>query len=171
MYYFPCLSTTLPCIGSFHGRPRGRIAITIIMISKLLSLSSLGWCDVDADSQADETLPPFPHSAGVGRTGTFIALDRLMQHIREHEFVDVLGLVAEMRAHRLCMVQTEVRAHMWYLLLGFYKWVTVWKMKSVKALPTWYETAQLTKRIRRVAINRPGINQISSLIPLCKLLS
>ncbi|XP_048885612.1 receptor-type tyrosine-protein phosphatase O-like isoform X2 [Brienomyrus brachyistius] len=46
-------------------------------------------------------------SAGVGRTGTFIALDRLMQHMREHEFVDVLGLVAEMRAHRLCMVQTE----------------------------------------------------------------
>ncbi|KAL4659361.1 receptor-type tyrosine-protein phosphatase O [Arapaima gigas] len=46
-------------------------------------------------------------SAGVGRTGTFIALDRLMQHIREHDFVDVLGLVGEMRSHRLCMVQTE----------------------------------------------------------------
>uniref|UniRef100_A0A8C9RI04 protein-tyrosine-phosphatase n=1 Tax=Scleropages formosus TaxID=113540 RepID=A0A8C9RI04_SCLFO len=51
-------------------------------------------------------------SAGVGRTGTFIALDRLMQHIREHDFIDVLGLVAEMRSHRLCMVQTEiVRLH------------------------------------------------------------
>lgn len=46
-------------------------------------------------------------SAGVGRTGTFIALDRLMQHIREHEFVDILGLVSEMRSHRLSMVQTE----------------------------------------------------------------
>lgn len=31
-----------------------------------------------------------------------------MQHIREHEFVDVLGMVAEMRSHRLSMVQTEV---------------------------------------------------------------
>lgn len=31
-----------------------------------------------------------------------------MQHVREHEFVDVLGTVAEMRSHRLSMVQTEV---------------------------------------------------------------
>uniref|UniRef100_A0A8C1BCL2 Protein-tyrosine-phosphatase n=1 Tax=Cyprinus carpio carpio TaxID=630221 RepID=A0A8C1BCL2_CYPCA len=46
-------------------------------------------------------------SAGVGRTGTFIALDRLMQHIQEHEYVDVLGLVSDMRSHRLSMVQTE----------------------------------------------------------------
>ncbi|XP_060930726.1 receptor-type tyrosine-protein phosphatase O, partial [Limanda limanda] len=46
-------------------------------------------------------------SAGVGRTGTFMALDRLMQHIREHEFADILGLVSEMRSHRLSMVQTE----------------------------------------------------------------
>ncbi|KAJ8249683.1 hypothetical protein COCON_G00228990 [Conger conger] len=46
-------------------------------------------------------------SAGVGRTGTFIALDRLMQHIREHEFADILGMVSQMRSHRLCMVQTE----------------------------------------------------------------
>ncbi|XP_019753160.1 receptor-type tyrosine-protein phosphatase O isoform X1 [Hippocampus comes] len=46
-------------------------------------------------------------SAGVGRTGTFMALDRLMQHIREHEFADILGMVSEMRSHRLSMVQTE----------------------------------------------------------------
>uniref|UniRef100_A0A8I5TZ58 Receptor-type tyrosine-protein phosphatase O n=1 Tax=Pongo abelii TaxID=9601 RepID=A0A8I5TZ58_PONAB len=46
-------------------------------------------------------------SAGVGRTGTFIALDRLLQHIRDHEFVDILGLVSEMRSYRMSMVQTE----------------------------------------------------------------
>ncbi|XP_047431711.1 receptor-type tyrosine-protein phosphatase O isoform X2 [Mugil cephalus] len=59
--------------------------------------------------QANRTKDPLiVHcSAGVGRTGTFIALDRLMQHIREHEFTDILGLVSEMRAHRLSMVQTE----------------------------------------------------------------
>uniref|UniRef100_H3CKS4 Protein tyrosine phosphatase receptor type O n=1 Tax=Tetraodon nigroviridis TaxID=99883 RepID=H3CKS4_TETNG len=59
--------------------------------------------------QANRTKEPIVvHcSAGVGRTGTFIALDRLMQHIREHEFVDVLGMVSEMRSHRLSMVQTE----------------------------------------------------------------
>ncbi|XP_021179369.2 receptor-type tyrosine-protein phosphatase O isoform X2 [Fundulus heteroclitus] len=59
--------------------------------------------------QANRTKDPIiVHcSAGVGRTGTFIALDRLMQHIREHEFVDILGMVSEMRSHRVCMVQTE----------------------------------------------------------------
>ncbi|KAG7267427.1 hypothetical protein CRUP_021332, partial [Coryphaenoides rupestris] len=46
-------------------------------------------------------------SAGVGRTGTFMALDRLMQHIREHDYADILGMVSEMRSHRLSMVQTE----------------------------------------------------------------
>ncbi|XP_061124492.1 receptor-type tyrosine-protein phosphatase O isoform X3 [Syngnathus typhle] len=59
--------------------------------------------------QANKTKEPVVvHcSAGVGRTGTFMALDRLMQHIREHDFVDIMGMVAEMRSHRLSMVQTE----------------------------------------------------------------
>ncbi|XP_030071123.1 receptor-type tyrosine-protein phosphatase O isoform X2 [Microcaecilia unicolor] len=46
-------------------------------------------------------------SAGVGRTGTFISLDRLMQHIQDHEFIDILGLVSELRSYRMSMVQTE----------------------------------------------------------------
>ncbi|XP_013387209.1 receptor-type tyrosine-protein phosphatase eta isoform X2 [Lingula anatina] len=46
-------------------------------------------------------------SAGVGRTGTFIAVDRLLQHIREHNEVDIFGLVLEMRENRCNMVQTE----------------------------------------------------------------
>uniref|UniRef100_A0A670Y2K1 Receptor-type tyrosine-protein phosphatase O n=1 Tax=Pseudonaja textilis TaxID=8673 RepID=A0A670Y2K1_PSETE len=46
-------------------------------------------------------------SAGVGRTGTFIALDRLLQHIHDHEFVDILGMVSDMRSYRMSMVQTE----------------------------------------------------------------
>ncbi|XP_063073305.1 receptor-type tyrosine-protein phosphatase O [Engraulis encrasicolus] len=68
-------------------------------------------------------------SAGVGRTGTFIALDRLMQHIRAHEFVDVLGLVSEMRSHRLSMVQTEeqyVFIHQCVLLM--------WKKKKQQSV-------------------------------------
>lgn len=61
------------------------------------------WCDKSSRGFLSVVL-----SAGVGRTGTFIALDRLMQHIREHEFADILGMVSEMRSHRLSMVQTEV---------------------------------------------------------------
>uniref|UniRef100_A0A8C5DTE2 Protein-tyrosine-phosphatase n=1 Tax=Gouania willdenowi TaxID=441366 RepID=A0A8C5DTE2_GOUWI len=44
-------------------------------------------------------------SAGVGRTGVFIAIDHLIQHVRDHDFVDVYGLVAELRSERMCMVQ------------------------------------------------------------------
>ncbi|XP_013791926.1 tyrosine-protein phosphatase 10D-like isoform X2 [Limulus polyphemus] len=46
-------------------------------------------------------------SAGVGRTGTFLALDRLMQHIRVHDYVDVFWTVLEMREYRSNLVQTE----------------------------------------------------------------
>ncbi|MEQ2306550.1 hypothetical protein AMECASPLE_009403 [Ameca splendens] len=44
-------------------------------------------------------------SAGVGRTGVFVALDHLIQHVRDHDFVDIYGLVAELRSERMCMVQ------------------------------------------------------------------
>ncbi|XP_033628819.1 tyrosine-protein phosphatase 10D-like [Asterias rubens] len=46
-------------------------------------------------------------SAGVGRTGTFLSLDRISQHLKENEFVDVFGITSEMRMHRNYMVQTE----------------------------------------------------------------
>ncbi|MGH0145637.1 UNVERIFIED_CONTAM: hypothetical protein FKN15_009305 [Acipenser sinensis] len=44
-------------------------------------------------------------SAGVGRTGVFIGLDHLVQHVSDHDFVDIYGLVAELRSERMCMVQ------------------------------------------------------------------
>ncbi|XP_019860969.1 PREDICTED: receptor-type tyrosine-protein phosphatase F-like [Amphimedon queenslandica] len=46
-------------------------------------------------------------SAGVGRTGTFIALGTLLQHIKDHDWVDLFGLASEMRQHRNHMIQTE----------------------------------------------------------------
>ncbi|XP_064628481.1 tyrosine-protein phosphatase 10D-like isoform X2 [Lineus longissimus] len=46
-------------------------------------------------------------SAGVGRSGTFITLDRLTQHMKQHDYVDIYGTVYEMRMHRRYMVQTE----------------------------------------------------------------
>ncbi|KAM8974303.1 LOW QUALITY PROTEIN: phosphatidylinositol phosphatase PTPRQ [Pelodytes ibericus] len=53
-----------------------------------------------------ENTPTIVHcSAGVGRTGVFVALDHLVQHINHHDFVDIYGLVAELRSERMCMVQ------------------------------------------------------------------
>ncbi|XP_072291738.1 receptor-type tyrosine-protein phosphatase eta [Eucyclogobius newberryi] len=46
-------------------------------------------------------------SAGVGRTGTFIAIDRLIFQIERENVVDVYGIVYDMRLHRVLMVQTE----------------------------------------------------------------
>jgi len=46
-------------------------------------------------------------SAGVGRSGTFIALDRILQGIRKYDVVDIFGIVYEMRRERVWMVQTE----------------------------------------------------------------
>ncbi|KYO47826.1 phosphatidylinositol phosphatase PTPRQ isoform D [Alligator mississippiensis] len=57
-------------------------------------------------SRAHDNTPMVIHcSAGVGRTGVFIALDHLTQHINDHDFVDIYGLVAELRSERMCMVQ------------------------------------------------------------------
>lgn len=50
----------------------------------------------------------FMISAGVGRTGTFIAIDRLIFQIERENTVDVFGIVHDLRMHRPLMVQTEV---------------------------------------------------------------
>ncbi|XP_075284511.1 phosphatidylinositol phosphatase PTPRQ [Opisthocomus hoazin] len=57
-------------------------------------------------SRAHDNTPMVVHcSAGVGRTGVYIALDHLTQHVNDHDFVDIYGLVAELRSERMCMVQ------------------------------------------------------------------
>uniref|UniRef100_A0A4W4GWX5 protein-tyrosine-phosphatase n=1 Tax=Electrophorus electricus TaxID=8005 RepID=A0A4W4GWX5_ELEEL len=46
-------------------------------------------------------------SAGVGRTGTFICLDRVLQQLDTKDIVDIYGAVFDLRLHRSHMVQTE----------------------------------------------------------------
>ncbi|KAI7814931.1 receptor-type tyrosine-protein phosphatase eta precursor, partial [Triplophysa rosa] len=46
-------------------------------------------------------------SAGVGRTGTLIAIDRLIFQIERDGVVDVYGIIHDLRMHRPLMVQTE----------------------------------------------------------------
>jgi len=49
------------------------------------------------------------YSAGVGRTGTFIALDVLSQQLQFDDIIDVFAVVYQMRVSRVLMVQTEVQ--------------------------------------------------------------
>lgn len=51
-----------------------------------------------------------PYSAGVGRTGTFVALLRLLQQLEEEQVADVFHTVYILRLHRPLMIQTLVRA-------------------------------------------------------------
>ncbi|XP_077999957.1 uncharacterized protein LOC144452687 [Glandiceps talaboti] len=50
-------------------------------------------------------------SAGVGRSGTYMSLDFLLQHLarKENKYIDVFRLVANMRQKRCFMVQTEAQ--------------------------------------------------------------
>lgn len=46
-------------------------------------------------------------SAGIGRTGTLIAIDILLQHLRDNRKLDVFGTVYRLRHNRINMVQRE----------------------------------------------------------------
>ncbi|XP_065295074.1 receptor-type tyrosine-protein phosphatase H-like [Dermacentor albipictus] len=46
-------------------------------------------------------------SAGVGRTGTFIALDMCLQKLQVEDEIDIFHLVLDLRECRRCMVQNE----------------------------------------------------------------
>lgn len=48
-------------------------------------------------------------SAGVGRTGTIIALDVTLQQLEREKAVGIAAFVHKMRLSRPLMVQTEVR--------------------------------------------------------------
>ena len=47
-------------------------------------------------------------SAGVGRTGTLITIDRVLDQIREEMVVDIAGTITQLRKQRMKMVQTLV---------------------------------------------------------------
>ncbi|ELW47686.1 Receptor-type tyrosine-protein phosphatase V [Tupaia chinensis] len=49
-------------------------------------------------------------SAGVGRTGTFVALLRLLEQLEEEKVVDVFNAVYALRLHRPLMIQTPAYA-------------------------------------------------------------
>ena len=47
-------------------------------------------------------------SAGVGRTGTFITLDVMMERLKESKAIDIFEFVNRMRTRRTKMVQSLV---------------------------------------------------------------
>jgi cadherin 5 type 2 (VE-cadherin) len=68
---------------------------------------------IRSEYHAEDHGPILIHcSAGVGRSGTFIALDRLLQQFDKlsfNDYLDIYGTVFDMRKCRDKMVQNEVR--------------------------------------------------------------
>lgn len=48
-------------------------------------------------------------SAGVGRTGTYICIDAMIESLEAEGRVDIYGYVVKLRRQRCLMVQVEVR--------------------------------------------------------------
>ncbi|XP_072473598.1 receptor-type tyrosine-protein phosphatase eta isoform X2 [Notamacropus eugenii] len=79
-------------------------------------------------------------SAGVGRTGTFIAIDRLIHQMENENAVDVYGIVYDLRLHRPLMVQTEDQ----YVFLNQCVWDIIKSQKDSKADLIYQNTTAMT---------------------------
>ena len=56
-------------------------------------------------------------SAGVGRTGTFMAIDMALQQAEKEGIIDIIGIINKMRHKRMKMIQTVVSYSLWSSLL------------------------------------------------------
>ncbi|KAJ8306600.1 hypothetical protein KUTeg_017145 [Tegillarca granosa] len=100
----------------------------------------------------DSSAPLIIHcSAGIGRTGTYIAIDYLLQQARAEGVVDVLKCANLMRANRINMIQTWSCALYWPEEYGYtveYGPLSIELLSSQDADPVSVRIFRLSNRLK-----------------------
>ena len=83
-------------------------------------MNTIGYLRQDTKHRTKIELFYFPHSAGVGRTGVFITVDKILDDLDEEkkDTIDIFGFVKDMRTRRVNMVQTSVSIY-WMVLNSY----------------------------------------------------
>uniref|UniRef100_A0A8D0G8G8 protein-tyrosine-phosphatase n=1 Tax=Sphenodon punctatus TaxID=8508 RepID=A0A8D0G8G8_SPHPU len=101
-------------------------------------------------------------SAGVGRTGTFIALDRILQQLDSKDTVDIYAAVHDLRLHRVHMVQTE--SQYIYLHQCVRDVLRARKLRSEQENPLFPIYENVNPEYPRGRVNVNGFHRISNAI-------
>ena len=65
-------------------------------------------------------------SAGIGRTGTLICIDNVLDQIEKEQVVDIAGTINKMRHQRMKMVQTVVSTVKHVVIITLYSIIAVY---------------------------------------------
>lgn len=88
-------------------------------------------------------------SAGIGRTGTLIAIDQCLQGIRQHQQVDLNSLIARAREDRMGLVQHTAQYRFAYQACVTYAATVLDKSSVGGSIFAIYSTPDLSKKLRR----------------------
>ena len=67
--------------------------------------------NADSVAYAESLFSYLSHSAGVGRTGTLITIDCVLEQLGEEKVVDIAGVIIHLRTQRMKMVQSLVNLY------------------------------------------------------------
>jgi len=86
-------------------------------------------------TKLDNRRPVVVHcSAGIGRTGTFIAVENIIENIHKNMPIDVFNTVLELRKNRVKMVQTELQYRSIYDTVLYYYQNSILKRDDSKKI-------------------------------------
>ena len=73
--------------------------------------------NADSVAYAESLFSLLPNSAGVGRTGTLITIDCVLEQLGEEKVVDIAGIIINLRTQRMKMVQSVVNLYHFICIL------------------------------------------------------